>query len=452
MALNDGNFEDIPLGVDVVGVPLVHGDDFPGHHADNAPGPPLGKVLRRQPGHMEGVVGLLRQVGIDLRGGELPDSLAVIQLLAFLKDLQDVEILEIVDDHEVRQISGGNGPPVVQQEIPGRVVAGHLYRHDGVHALTDGLPDVEVDVPLLQQVAGMLVVAAEHAAVRVLLRQQGQQGLQVPGGGTLPDHDKLAPLQLGNGVGGVRAFMIGVDPGGDVGIEVIPLQTGGVAVDLLVVGLGGYDLLDDLGVRADDAWIIHHLRQSLHPGVVIEGVDGPVVQHRAALVHGSGGNAGGQHEAHVHGQALGGLEHILDAVGSHDVGDLVGVGDDGGGAVGQHRLDELTGGDHGALQMDVGVDKTREDDLSCHVKLQPAAVLPHADDKPLRHGDVSMAQLAGEDVDIGRVFQYQVRFFPSGGHLYDPQLFAQLTVDSAGIALSTHREILLFRVCDRVNR
>ena len=58
----------------------------------------------------------------------------------------------------------------VQQEVPGRVVAGHLHRHDGVHALADGLPDVEVDVALFQQVAGVLVVAAEHAAVRVSAR------------------------------------------------------------------------------------------------------------------------------------------------------------------------------------------------------------------------------------------------------------------------------------------
>jgi hypothetical protein len=73
-------------------------------------------------------------------------------------------------------------------------------------------------VALFQQVAGVLVVAAEHAAVRVLLRQQGQEGLEVPGGGALPDHDELAPLQLGDGVRRVGALVVGVDPGGDVGV------------------------------------------------------------------------------------------------------------------------------------------------------------------------------------------------------------------------------------------
>ena len=195
----------------------------------------------------------------------------------------------------------------------------------------------------------MLVVAAEHAPVGILGREQGQQGLQVPGGGALPDHDELAPLQLGDGVGGVGALVVGVDAGGDVGVEIGVRKAGGVAVDLLVVGLGGHDLLDDHGVRADDAGVVHHLRQTLDTGMVVEGVDGPVVQHRAALVHGGGGDAGGQHEAHVHRQILGGLEHVLDAVGPHDVGDLVGVGDDGGGAVGQDGPDKLLGGDHGAL-------------------------------------------------------------------------------------------------------
>ena len=158
-----------------------------------------------------------------------------------------MEVLEVVDDDEVRQIAGGDGPPVVEEVVPGGVVAGHLDGQDGVHPAADGLPDVVVDVALLQQVAGVLVVAAEHAPVGVLGGQQGQQGLQIPGGGALPDHDELAPLQLGDGVGRVGALVVGVDPGGDVGVQVVAGEARGVAVDLLVVGLGGHDLLQHLG-------------------------------------------------------------------------------------------------------------------------------------------------------------------------------------------------------------
>ena len=88
----------------------------------------------------------------------------------------------------------------------------------------------------------MLVVGAEHAPLGVLVAQQGHQGLQIPGGGALPDHDELAPLQLGDGVVQVVALMVGVDAGGDVGVEVVAHQVRGVAVDLLVVGLGRHDL------------------------------------------------------------------------------------------------------------------------------------------------------------------------------------------------------------------
>ena len=349
-----------------------------------------------------------------------------------------MEVLEIVDDHKVCQVAGGHGAPVIEQEVPGSVVGCHLDRQDGVHAQTDGLPDVEVDVALLQQVAGVLVVAAEHAPVRVLGGQQGQQGLQVVGGGALPDHDDLAPLQLGDGVVGVVALVVGIDPGGNIGVQVVAHKARGVAVDLFVVGLGGNDLLDDLAVRPNDAGVVHHLRQALDPGVVVEGVDGPVVQHGAALVHGGGGDAAGQHKAHIHRQALGGLEHVLDAVGAHDVGDLMGIGDDGGGAVGQYRLDKLPGGDHGALQMDVGVDEAGQYDFARHVDFLDAAVLAHAHDEPLRHGDVPAADLVAEYVDIGGVFQHQVGLLPARGHLHDPQLLVQFPIDLAGVALSSH--------------
>ena len=384
-------------------------------------------------------MGLLDQIRVDLRDGKILDRLPVVHFHALFEHLQDVEILEIVDHHKIRQIAGRNGPPVIEQEVPGRMVAGHLYRQDGVRPPADGLPDVIVDVALFQQVAGVLIVAAEHTPVRVLLRQQGQQRLQVPGGGALPDHDELAPLQLGDGVRRVGALVVGVDSGGNVGVEIIPRQAGGMAVDLLVVGLSGHDLLDDHGVRSDDAGVVHHFRQPLDPGMVIEGVDSAVIQHRPTLVHGRGGDTGGQHEAHIHRQILGGLQHVLHAVGAHDIGDLVRVSDDGGGAVGQHRLDELPGGNHGALQVDVGIDKAGKDQPAGHIVLRLPAVLTHAHDQPLRHGNIPMTELAGEHIDVDGVFQHQIGLLPARGHLDDPQLLAQLAVNPASVAFSSHK-------------
>ena len=176
VALYYGDFEDVPLRVDVVGVALVGGDDLAGHHADDAPGTPLGEVLRREMGEMEGVVGPADQVGVDHRGGEVPDGGPVVHLHALFEDLLDVEVLEVVDDHEVRQVPRRDGPPVVEEVVPRRVVAGHPDGQNGVRPQADSLPDVVVDVALLQQVIGVLVVAAEHAPLRVLGRHEGHEG------------------------------------------------------------------------------------------------------------------------------------------------------------------------------------------------------------------------------------------------------------------------------------
>ena len=79
--------------------------------------------------------------------------------------------------------------------------------------------------------------------------EQGHQRFQIPGGGALADHNELAALQLGDGVVQVVALVVGVHAGGDVGVQVVAHQVGGVAVDLLVMGLAGHDLLHHLGDR-----------------------------------------------------------------------------------------------------------------------------------------------------------------------------------------------------------
>ena len=86
----------------------------------------------------------------------------------------------------------------------------------------------------------------------------------------------------------------------------------------------------------------------------------------------------------------------------------------------------------------MGVDEAGEDNFPGHIHLCLPAVGAHADNQPLRHGDVPLAELVGKHVDIGGVLQNQVGLLPAGGHLHNPQLFVQLAVDPAGIALSSH--------------
>ena len=211
-----------------------------------------------------------------------------------------MELLKTINDYKIPQIPWRNGSSVVEQEIPGGIVAGHLDGGDGVCPHVDGLFHNGVYVPPLQKVTGMDVVCTEHAPLSVLVAQQGEEGLQIPGGGALPDHDELPPLQLGDGVAEVVALVVGVDAGGDVGVEVVVHQVRGMAINFLVMGLGCYDLLQRLVISGDDAHEVHHLCQPLHPGVVVEGVQTPVVQYRAGLVQRRGRHTGGQHETHIH--------------------------------------------------------------------------------------------------------------------------------------------------------
>ena len=332
--LDDGDFQDVPLQIHPVGVTVVGGDDLAVHQPDDAPAPLVAEIVGAEGADVEGVVGPLREIRLHRRHGHLPQVVAVVPQLALFEYHLHLKVLEIVHHRKVGQVPWGDGSPVVELIIPGGVVAGGLDGDDGIHPLGDGPADDIVDVALVEQVVGMLVVGAEHAAVVVPGRQQGQQGVQVPGRGALPDHDELPQLELQHRILQIGALVVRVDAGGHIGAEIRLPEAGGVAVNLLVVGLGRHDLLQRHRIGGDDAGVIHHLRQAVDPGMVVERVDGPVIQRCAGLVHGRGGDAGGQHEAHVDGQALGGLQHIVDAVGAHDVGDLMGIGDDRGGAVG----------------------------------------------------------------------------------------------------------------------
>ena len=280
----------------------------------------------------------------------------------------------------------------------------------------------------------MLVVGAEHTAVSVLTAEEGHQGLQIPGGGAFPDHDELAPFQLGQSVLQVVAFVVGVDAGGNVGVEVVVHQIRGVTVDLFVMGLCRHDLLHRLLIAVDGAYKVHHLRKSLNAGVVIEAVNGPVVQNGAGFVQRGGGNAGGQHEPHVYRKILRGLKHIFDAVGAHDVGNFVRIGHNGSGAVGQDGLHELCGTDQRTFQMDVGVQKAGEDNFAGAVHFLPAVVAAHADNEALCHGNVHVGQLVGEHINKCGVLQHQIRRLPPGGGSDDPLLFQHLSVDLSCIA------------------
>ena len=113
----------------------------------------------------------------------------------------------------------------------------------------------------------------------------------------------------------------------------------------------------------------------------------------------------------------------------------MGIRHHGGGAVGQHRLDEFLRAHQRTLQMDVSVQKARQDDLAGHIHFFVAGILSHTYNEAFRHSDIGSAEGVGKYIDVGGVFQHQIRRFPSGGGIDDAPLFQQLPVDLARITL-----------------
>ena len=202
-----------------------------------------------------------------------------------------------------------------------------------------------------------------------------------------------------------------------------------------MVRLRGDDFGDDLLVVVNDAVGVHHFRQALHSRIVVERVNRPVVQVCARLVHRRCRNARGKHEPHVDRQSFGRLEHVVDAVGAHDVGDFMGVGDDGRRAVRQRRADKFLRADEARFQMDVRVNEAGADDLARHVVFHNAVVVSQTYDQPIGTGNVAGGQFVGKDVDKRRVLQNQIRLLPPGRRLDHLLLFQQLSLNLSCVAL-----------------
>ena len=114
----------------------------------------------------------------------------------------------------------------------------------------------------------------------------------------------------------------------------------------------------------------------------------------------------------VSGKPLGGFDHVADAGGSGDVGDLVGVGDDGGDAVRHDGAGKLRGGRHRGFDVDVRVDEAGDEIVAVQVERRFAGVAcPYSGDGLPGNGDVDIQHFAGEDVDHAGIGEQQVGGF-----------------------------------------
>ena len=90
--------------------------------------------------------------------------------------------------------------------------------------------------------------------------------------------------------------MVGIDTGGNVSIQSLVGEAGGVTVDLLVMGLRGDDFRHGGIVGTDDTGEVHHFCQTKNSGMVEKTVNILVVQIGTAFIQRGSGDAGGNHK------------------------------------------------------------------------------------------------------------------------------------------------------------
>ena len=130
----------------------------------------------------------------------------------------------------------------------------------------------------------------------------------------------------------------------------------------------------------------------------------------------AGRHAGGDHEEYGQWEVEGLLDHEVDPLEAEDVGELVGVGDHRGRAVGDHRPCELDRREHRALDVDVAFDEARSEVGPVQVDHPVSPVLADAHHDLVGNGHIGLMDVAGEYVHHAGVLEYEVGRLERLGH------------------------------------
>ena len=366
------------------------------------------QLLRGDLVHVEGIEHPRKPCFVHGKGGGVQHFALLRHQFALFVHLLHRELFQIGQHDQVGGIAGSYRAAVRKTEVLAGNKGAHAHRHHRVYPGGNGLADDVVDVPALQQVSGVLVIRHQHTAATIRFPEQGQKIFHVLGCRALPHHDVLSAPQLFHGFMDVRAFMVGLHPGGDIGVQLLPAEEGRMSVNFFARSGAVADLLQDLFVRAHRAVGVHQLCQTQHPGLLVIGAQLLRFQHRAGLVQPGGGHTGGQHEVDRKRQIFRGLQHKIQPCRTCYIGDLVRVGDHRRSAVGQNRLFKGRTAEHGAFNVDVPIHKPRADILALQVQLGLAGIVPHAKDDALTDGYIGMLDLVCEHIDDPGVFQHQL--------------------------------------------
>jgi len=93
------------------------------------------------------------------------------------KNLAHIKMLYIFGDDNIRPEAGSEPSPIGKAETFSGVQSGHAQRRHGRDPLFHAYPEVVIDVTMLKNTAGLIVVRAKNAAAAVF---RGEGGNKVP--------------------------------------------------------------------------------------------------------------------------------------------------------------------------------------------------------------------------------------------------------------------------------
>ena len=178
--------------------------------------------------------------------------------LAVDPSFHDLEADEVMEADEVGGVAGAE-ESTAESVVFDRIEAGGAEDVEEGDAVGDGAGAELVDVAF-HEVVRMLVVAAEHAGFGRFVKE-GPEFLEIFGRGAFADEDFLAERKFFPGFVDLETLVVGLDAGGDVFLEILAAEAGGVSVDPFAVLLGDLDFFHDLGITMDDPGEVHHFRE-----------------------------------------------------------------------------------------------------------------------------------------------------------------------------------------------
>ena len=337
---------------------------------------------------------------------------------------------QVIEHQQVGTLARGNRTTQLVRVAAAVIQAKRLGRGEGRHRDSDH----GVDTGLNRHAAGIVdhagrkrigrgaVVSRKAAAAgaRGVLQQHRRQIGQVMAARTLAQHHVHATRQLVERLLGNRRLVVGDNARRSIGIEVLAGNERCMAVNLLGRRLvSGVDASTGLGVGHKDTRQVHHLAQAKNIARILGKkrlhVSGG--NHSARLLIGQRGHARGHHVLDGNGRATAVLDHKAQAVQARHVGNLVAVGNGGGGTARRRHARILGGADVRGLNVQMSVDKAGGDiatlavnDLSRLVGAGGivATVVEHADDHTVLDGNATGRHALAIYVDNLRIGKQRV--------------------------------------------